>query len=139
MIREVIAGGDSAQDAAAVPAHALRRRTPPPTKEVPMSGRRAVLFAVIAAFGALTALALLDVGYLGILEPHFRSWGGAQVFTDLVIALLLACIWMVGDARAHNLPAWPFIALTLAAGSFGPLLYLLVREVRGPVRRATAA
>ena len=104
-----------------------------------MSGHRAVLFAVIAAFGALTALALLDVGYLGILEPHFRSWGGAQVFTDLVIALLLACIWMAGDARAHNLPAWPFIALTLAAGSFGPLLYLLVREVRGPVRRATAA
>lgn len=89
------------------------------------------LVLVLVAFGALSAIALLDVGYLGILAPHFQSWGGAQVFVDLVILALLACIWMHHDAPKQGLSAWPFIAVTLGFGSFGPLLYLLLRTWRG--------
>jgi hypothetical protein len=92
-----------------------------------MNGRVIALAIVIVAFGVLTTLALLDVGFWGILKPHFESWGGAQVFTDLVISCLLACIWMVDDARKRGKAAWPFVVLTLIAGSFGPLLYLLLR------------
>jgi hypothetical protein len=99
-----------------------------------MNGRVVGLVSVLVPFGALTALALLDVGFFGILAPHFRSWGGAQVFADLVIACVLACIWMVDDAGKRGVPAWPFVALTLAAGSFGPLLYLLAREMRPKAR-----
>ena len=95
-----------------------------------MSVRLIVLVVVTAAFGALSALALMDVGYFGILAPHFRSWGGAQVFADLVIVGIMACIWMSRDADERGLPSWPFILITLVAGSFGPLLYLIVREVR---------
>lgn len=95
-----------------------------------MTGRIIAVALVIASFSVLTALALMDVGYLGILKPHFETWGGAQVFTDLVILAVLACIWMAADARKRGLPAWPFIALTLAAGSFGPLVYILIRELR---------
>ena len=90
------------------------------------------LAAVILAFGALTAIALVDVGYWGILKPHFQSWGAAQLFADLVIVCLLSCFWMASDARKTGIPAWPFIALTLIAGSFGPLLYLVTRELRSP-------
>lgn len=104
-----------------------------------MSVRLIVLLAVTAAFGVLSALALMEVGYLGILEPHFRSWGGAQVFTDLVIVASLACVWMIGDAREHGLAAWPFILITLVAGSFGPLLYLVARELRATARRPASA
>ena len=89
------------------------------------------LFGVIAAFAALSAAALLDVGYMGILAPHFRSWGGLQVFVDLVILAVLGCVWMVGDAQARGLPAWPFIVMTVFLGSFGPLSYLVFRELRG--------
>ena len=95
-----------------------------------MSVRLFGLVAVVIAFGALTAMALLDVGFFGILEPHFQSWGGAQVFVDLVIVCLLACIWMVNDAPSRGLNAWPFVLITLVAGSFGPLAYLLFREWR---------
>ena len=95
-----------------------------------MSVRLFALITVVIAFGALTAMALLDVGYFGILEPHFRSWGGAQVFVDLVIVCLLACIWMVNDAPSRGLNAWPFVLITLVAGSFGPLMYLVFREWR---------
>ncbi len=95
-----------------------------------MSTRLLLVLTVIVAFGALTAAAVVDVGYFGILEPHFQSWGGAQVFVDLVIVCLLACIWMVNDAPSRGLSAWPFVLITLIAGSFGPLSYLAVREWR---------
>jgi len=104
-----------------------------------MSGRLVVLVAVTVGFGVLTALALMDVGYLGILKPHFLSWGGAQVFIDLVIVAVLACIWMLKDARERGLAAWPFIVITLVGGSFGPLLYLLVRELRATERQPVSA
>jgi uncharacterized membrane protein YqjE len=97
-------------------------------KEKLMTGRLIVLVTVLIGFSALTALALRDHGYWGIIQPHFQSWGGAQVFTDLVILALLACIWMVQDARRRGVNVWPYLAITLAAGSFGPLLYLAVRE-----------
>lgn len=86
-----------------------------------------ILIPVIGSFAVLTGLALADVGYLGILEPHFRSWAGAQVFVDLVILALLSCLWMAQDSRTSGVPAWPFVLLTLLAGSFGILLYLVVR------------
>jgi hypothetical protein len=94
-----------------------------------MNKRFALLAAVTAGFGVLTAVALVDAGYWGILEPHFRSWGGAQVFLDLVILAALAMIWMVRDARQRGTRVWPYVLVTLAAGSFGPLLYLAAREL----------
>lgn len=104
-----------------------------------MSGRLLLLLGVIVLFSVLTALALMDVGYVGIIEPHFQSWGGGQVFADLVILAVLAVMWMFADARTSGINAWPFFILTLVGGSFGPLLYLVVREVRvGARNRATA-
>ena len=93
-----------------------------------MTSTTRILILVIAAFSVLTGLALADVGYFGILEPHLRSWGGAQVFADLVILALLSCLWMAEDSRTSGVAAWPFIVLTFALGSFGILLYLLARE-----------
>jgi hypothetical protein len=104
-----------------------------------MSARLAALLVVIALFGLLTIVALLDVGYLGIIAPHFQSWGAGQVFADLVILAVLACFWMVADGRERGINPWPFVALTLAAGSFGVLFYLVLREVRaGAAKRVTA-
>jgi hypothetical protein len=104
-----------------------------------MSGRFVALATVILLFGVLTALALMDVGYFGILRPHFQSWGGAQVFTDLVIVCVLSCIWMGVDSRQSGLNPWPFVAITIVAGSFGPLLYLAARELRSAAARPASA
>lgn len=91
---------------------------------------RFALILVIAAFGALSAYALMDVGYLGIFDYHRHSSAGWQVLTDLVIVCVLACVWMVSDARKTGRNPWPYVAITLAAGAFGPLFYLLVGEFR---------
>lgn len=95
-----------------------------------MSGRLIALFTVLVGFGALSVAALLEVGYLNVFLLQLRSWAGAQVLFDLVILALLACIWMFNDARVRGASPWPFIVITLFAGAFGPLLYLVMRELR---------
>ncbi len=87
--------------------------------------RRNRIMVTLVLFGALTAAALWRHGYWGILAPHFQSPGGAQVFVDLVIALSLFLVWMWGNAKATGRNPWPWQVITLALGSFGPLLYLL--------------
>lgn len=99
--------------------------------------RLIALIAVILAFGALSVMALMEVGYIGIFEMHMQNYAGMQVLTDLVIVCVLAIVWMIGDAKTSGVNPWPFVVLTLAAGSFGPLFYLVAREVKaGAVRTA---
>lgn len=92
--------------------------------------QRTLLAVTLILFGALTTVALWQHGYWGIIAPHFQSFGAGQVFADLVIALTLSMVWMWHDAKATGRQAWPWIAATLAAGSIGPLLYLLTRRSR---------
>ena len=89
---------------------------------------RALIVVTLVLFGVLSAAALWQHGYWGIVAPHFQSLAGAQVFADLLIALVLVMTWMWRDARAAGRNPWPWIVATLAFGSFGPLAYLLVRR-----------
>ncbi|MGL4234016.1 MAG: DUF2834 domain-containing protein [Casimicrobium sp.] len=90
--------------------------------------QRTILIVTIVLFSFLTAAALWHHGYWGIIEPHFKSFGAAQVLADLVIALTLFMVWMWQDAKVTGRKVWPWILLTLIAGSFGPLIYLLTRS-----------
>lgn len=104
-----------------------------------MSIRLPLLIAVTAAFSTLSVVALVDAGYLGIFEASLDSWATTQVLFDLVIVAVLAMMWIVNDARKRGTNPWPFVALTLVGGSFGPLLYLIVRELRAPAPQPALA
>jgi drug/metabolite transporter (DMT)-like permease len=85
--------------------------------------RRKLALIILIPFAALTTWALMNGGIAGILTFH-QSPGGWQVFIDLVIALCLLLTFLVPHARAQGRNPWPWVVMTLALGSFGPLLYL---------------
>jgi hypothetical protein len=64
-------------------------------------------------------------GLAGIFAAIAHSYGAIQIFADLVIALTLVMVWMWRDAKSSGRNIWPWIVITLAAGSFGPLLYFI--------------
>ena len=87
---------------------------------------RPLLITVTAAFSAFTFWVLAQTGLVGFYEQLLGSPAGMQVFADLAIALVLVLAWMWRDARANGRRFWPYAVLTLALGSIGPLLYLLL-------------
>jgi len=91
-----------------------------------------ILLAIFVLFDAYTFYAMYEVGYFGIWAAGFANAGSLQLLLDLVIACGLISSWMVVDARAKGRNPWPYVAITLAAGSFGPLLYLLLAGERAP-------
>lgn len=86
---------------------------------------KALVGVVLAAFGVLTVAAVLQHGYVGIFQHQLQNLAGLQVLADLGIALGLVLVWLWRDARLKGRNVVPWIVLTLVAGSFGPLLYLL--------------
>lgn len=90
--------------------------------------RTFLVLAILLAFGAYSMWVMWHFGYIGIFQAGFANAAALQILLDLVITCTLISVWMIADARAKGLKAWPFVGITLAAGSFGPLLYLLYRE-----------
>lgn len=84
------------------------------------------LLTLTASFAAYSSWVMWQVGYVGIWQGGFGSIGATQVTIDLIIAGLLLCGWMIRDARERGRRVWPYVVLTVAAGSFGPLLYLIM-------------
>lgn len=56
--------------------------------------QRAAIVITLILFCALTVAALWHDGYIGIFAIAWQSFAGAQLFTDLVIALVLVLIWL---------------------------------------------
>ena len=82
---------------------------------------------------ALIVLLVMDgysvylYGYIGFFRTILANFGGLTAFVDLAIALILILAWMADDARARNTSAVPYVILTIALGSVGPVLYLIRR------------
>lgn len=100
---------------------------------------RPLLILVLAAFGAFSLYAMWEVGYLGIWQAGMASVGAWQLLVDFVITslILLGFVWR--DARQTGRAFWPFAVLTLATGSFGPMLYLLLSPRGSGARRGHEA
>ena len=104
-----------------------------------MTARQIAYGAVLVPFVAFTAYVLETAGLVGFYREIFRSPSTLLAGVDLLISLCLVVLWMRGDARATGTPLLPYVAVTLAIGSAGPLLYLIHREARQRSPRASAA
>jgi hypothetical protein len=89
---------------------------------------RWIAWAILLPFSALTAAAVWEVGYVGVFTQQWANWGTRQVLADLVIAVLICMIFIWRDARRQGRNPWPWLLISLVAGSFGPLLYLATRR-----------
>lgn len=89
-----------------------------------MNPKRMWAIVLLIPFTLLTLYAVAEVGFIGIFDYQRQSPAGWQVFVDLVIALVLVLAWLIHDAKKSGRNPWPYVAVTLVAGSFGPLLYL---------------
>jgi len=92
-----------------------------------MQYARPLAWAATTSLLALTILAVRERGYVGIFALQLSSLAGAQVLFDLAIALVMVLVWLRHDARWTGRSFLPWLLITLAAGSFGPLLYLCLR------------
>jgi hypothetical protein len=92
-----------------------------------MNRKQVALTAALIALLASDAYAVYLYGYVGFFQMVLANFAGFTAFLDLAIALLLILIWMGVDARERKVSAIPYIVITLALGSVGPLLYLIRR------------
>lgn len=89
---------------------------------------KGIVFVVLVLFSILTGNALWQQGFIGIFEEAMKSPGSMQIFVDLFIALCFALGWVWYDTKKTNRSFLPWLIITLIAGSYGPLLYLLFRK-----------
>ena len=93
-----------------------------------MNAKQIGLSLTLLVFGGVEAYAVWQVGYVGVFEQALGSVGATLGFVDLCIALGLVTVWLVRDARDRGISPVPYMVLTLALGSVGPLFYLVRRE-----------
>ena len=85
----------------------------------------------IAGFGllaALTVAALVNDGSGGFQAAITHNLTSLQIWVDLVIAVVIWCVWLLWDARETGRNPWPWIIAALIVGCFSPLLYAIVYQ-----------
>jgi hypothetical protein len=95
---------------------------------------------VLVPFAAFSLWVVDGHGLTGFLPLAGREPWALQMLLDLLFACLIYATWLVPDARRRGIPAWPYLVLTLAAGSMGGLAYLVHRGLfAGSGEQATAS
>lgn len=87
-----------------------------------------LILVITILFSILTIYAGSQFGLIGIFKEGLRNSATTQILVDLFICAAFFLAWLKKDAkRMHrNFVIWTIV--TLAIGSFGPLLYLLTRK-----------
>jgi hypothetical protein len=92
-----------------------------------MNRKQLALSAALIVLLASNAYAVYLYGYIGFFRTVLANFAGVATFVDLIIALVLILAWIGDDARRRNVSAIPYLVLTIALGSVGPLVYLIRR------------
>lgn len=79
-------------------------------------------------FTAFTLVVMAKHGVLGFLTLAMRDAWALQMLLDLFLALSLFAGFVVQDAKARGLRAWPWVIAMMTMGSVGALPYLVYRR-----------
>lgn len=108
----------------------MQTTAPTPEGGTGNRGLIALLAICLVVLIPVTIMALWQYGVGGVFASIVQSSASVQIYLDLFVLCVLAIVWMRRDSRETGRRFWPWAILTLAAGSFGPLLYLLFGAVR---------
>ncbi len=108
-------------------------------KEICMRTQQVGLAVVLAGFSALTAYTVYQHGYIGFFQLMVANTATITAGVDLTIALGLILLWMGKDAQERGISPLPYVLLTVALGSVGPLLYLIRRADKEHTRPTITA
>ena len=100
-----------------------------------MKIKQIALGIVLAGFSILTASALVEYGYVGFLREVISNLASVTLLVDLVISLTIILVYLGNDASERGVSPVPYLLLTFAFGSVGPLLYLIRRLGNQDVNR----
>lgn len=89
-----------------------------------MSVRKISIWLVLIVFSLLCAWAVTKQGYLALWTIPFDQPVTIAIGIDLLIVLILGCMWMIKDAALKGRNVLPYVVLTATCGSIGLLLYL---------------
>ncbi|MDP2820205.1 MAG: DUF2834 domain-containing protein [Polaromonas sp.] len=89
-----------------------------------------IVALVLIPFTVLSMASLWQVGYWALFTQQFANFGTQQVLADLLIAVGICMYWMWRDAQNTGRNPWPWLALSMVSGSFGPLLYFITAKKR---------
>ncbi len=87
-----------------------------------------LLIAITLPFLALTILASFEFGIIGIFKEGMTNSATLQILVDLFICAGFFIAWLYQDAKRMKRSFILWTIITLAVGSFGPLLYLITRK-----------
>ncbi len=94
---------------------------------------------VLVAFTAFSLWVVAEDGLLGFVTLAGREPWGLQMLLDLVLAFTMLAGFLVRDARARGLSAWPYVLLIAGTGSIGALAYLVRRGLGAAGRTSNPA
>ena len=101
-------------------------------EENKMNRKQIAIVAVLIAFLSQDAYVIYLYGYVGFFRMLLANPAGVAAAVDMTIALVLIAIWMSEDAQQRKISALPYLLVTVALGSAGPLLYLVRRFADRP-------
>lgn len=79
----------------------------------------AIAAALAGGFAGFTAITIYQEGLLGFMPNHTSSLWGVQVWYDLVIAIILALLFVIPRARAAGMRVAPWVLLCGLTGCIG--------------------
>jgi hypothetical protein len=97
-----------------------------------MNRKQIALSLIMVVVLAVDAEAIYSHGLVGFIRTALATGPAIASFVDMAVALGLVCIWMAQDARERGVSALPYLLVTFALGSVGPLLYLISRFADQP-------
>lgn len=87
-----------------------------------------LLAVTLVAFTVLTLIGVIVDGLPGgAIDAITFNWISLQIYVDLVIAVVVICVWIYRDATKRGASPWPWLVAAAIVGMFSPLVYLLTR------------